>query len=143
MNIDPMLPAPAYDYDRKRTESRRIQGPGKSEYIITHRHGSEYQKQSLFASTQPQSFRYAHNNFEPRRRHAKDNLLLVRKKSKGMDHTTSISSSSRVSSREFLPIDQHSPRALNLEFRSHVRIQIRTHRYQSPRPLRQALATTG
>ena len=50
-----MLPAPAYGQNRKGTESQRIEGPGRSGYVITHRHRSEYQKQSAFASVQPQS----------------------------------------------------------------------------------------
>ena len=60
-----MLPAPAYGHGRKRTELRRIKGPGKSEYIITHRHGSEYQKQSVFANVQPEESPSAYNNHEP------------------------------------------------------------------------------
>ena len=55
MSMNPRLPAPAYGYGRKRTESRRIEGPGRSQYVITHRHGSEYQKQSVFASVKPQT----------------------------------------------------------------------------------------
>ena len=61
MSMDPRLPAPAYGHGRKRAESR----PGRSEYIITHRHGSEYQKQSVFARAQPQALPSAYNNHGP------------------------------------------------------------------------------
>ena len=65
MSMDPMLPAPAYGYGRKRTESRRMEGSGRSEYTITHRHGSEYQKQSIFASAQHQAFPSPYSNHRP------------------------------------------------------------------------------
>ena len=63
--MNPTLPAPVYRYGRKRTESRRIEGPGRSEYIITHRHGSEYQKQSVFATAQSQSLPSRYNRHGP------------------------------------------------------------------------------
>ena len=65
MSMNSRLPAPAYGYGRQKTESRRIEGPGRSEYIITHRHGSEYQKQSVFASGQPQSLPSRYKNHGP------------------------------------------------------------------------------
>ena len=65
MSMNSRLPAPAYGYGGKRTESRRIEGPGRSEYIITHRHGSEYQKQSVFASGQPQSLPSSYKGHGP------------------------------------------------------------------------------
>ena len=69
MNMNPRLPAPEYGYGRKRTESRRIEGPGSSEYILTHRHGSEYQKQSVFASAQPRSLPSRYNSHGHQRRY--------------------------------------------------------------------------
>ncbi len=59
-------PPPAYGYSRKRTESRRIEGPGRSPHIITHRHGSEYQKQSVYASARYQTLPSRYNSHGPR-----------------------------------------------------------------------------
>ena len=65
--MDTMFPGPEYGQVPRRTTSRRIEGPGRSEYIITHSHGSEYRKQSVFASAEPQSFQNIYNNHEPQR----------------------------------------------------------------------------
>ena len=65
VSMNPTLPSPVYRYGRRRSESRHIEGPGRSEYIITHHHGSEYQKQSVFASAQPQSLPGRYNRHGP------------------------------------------------------------------------------
>ena len=122
MGSNPRLPAPAYGYGRKRTESRRIEGPGSSEYILTHRHGSGYQKQSVFAGAEPQSSSSLYNGHGRRRTYRYsapqhghhghqpelDKLLLVRRKDKEL----TISSSSEVSSEDIADMHQRSPRGL-------------------------------
>lgn len=148
MSMNPKPPAPAYGYGGKKTESRRIEGPGRSEYIITHRHGSEYQKQSVFASGQPQSLpsRYKSHGREqeayfrappprPQIQHGydmspailsrsqhpagdHDNLLLVRKKGTILP----VSSSSSDDNPTGLDSDSKSVEAFRARRRSRHRL---------------------
>ena len=140
MDTNSMPLAPAYGYGRKRTESRRIEGPGRSEYIITHRHGSNYQKQSVFASAQPQRLPSRYNSLHgahatpyysapppaspavvpaafDREGPSRARMLppiypIQRSIRKEKEYTMSISSSGKTSSSDFSDMDQHSPRGL-------------------------------
>ncbi len=150
-----MYPPPAYGYSRTRTESRRIEGPGRSPHIITHRHGSEYQKQSVYASAQHQTLPSRYNSHGPRmittrftsppepqihlynaikreeqshhkrqpqmNRLNRDTEYEARMRAEELsamlrDDKRSISSSSKVSSRDISEMDQRSPRGLKFGF---------------------------
>ena len=128
ISMNAMLPAPVYGYDRKRTESRRVEGAGRSGYIITHRHGSKYQKQSVFAGGQPQSLPRPYDGYgayatpDDFARGAKG-IPIAYERLEGpsgvtglpiIHHSESSSrkSSSKVSSSDFSDMDQRSPRSL-------------------------------